>query len=159
MTNKILLTGAGFSRNFGLPLASDVWGLIFNNLEIQSTKKIRSDLLKEYNYEKFKEERDCFLERIDVIFNDIFEKLTIKVFEMNFGISHKDIRNFIQMIVGKKFDEGYLFTTNQDLLLERLFIEPGSDKGKITSPYIGNCLWNFEAKEHEKMPCPLKNSI
>lgn len=122
-------------RNFGLPLASDVWGLIFNNLEIQSTKKIRSELLKEYNYEKFysevlvnekfKEERDCFLERIDVIFNDIFEKLTIKVFEMNFGISHKDIRNFIQMIVGKKFDEGYLFTTNQDLLLERLFIEPG----------------------------------
>lgn len=169
MTYKILLTGAGFSHNFGLPLANDVWGMVFNNSKIQTSREIRNELLKEYNYEKlyseilveekFSPERDCFLERINIIFNDIFEALTIKAFDSNFGVSYKDIRSFILMIVGKNFDEGFLFTTNQDLLLERIFIENRKGNKGIASPHIGNCLWNFEGNDPKTAPCPLKNTI
>ena len=38
---KILLTGAGFTHNFGLPLARHVWGMIFNDPNIQKAKQIR----------------------------------------------------------------------------------------------------------------------
>ena len=32
MANRILLTGAGFTHNFGAPLASEVSNLIFNSI-------------------------------------------------------------------------------------------------------------------------------
>ncbi len=75
-SNKILLTGAGFTFNFGLPLARDIWGMIFNHPEIQKTKLVRKHMLKDesYNYEylyslvlndsKFKDERNIFIKRI-----------------------------------------------------------------------------------------------
>ncbi len=38
MANRILLTGAGFTHNFGAPLSKDMSDLIFNNLSKMSIK-------------------------------------------------------------------------------------------------------------------------
>ena len=43
--NLILLTGAGFTKNFGGFLASEMWSKIFNTPAIQANKKLR-DLLE-----------------------------------------------------------------------------------------------------------------
>lgn len=49
MGNKILLTGAGFSHNFGLPLAKNVWGMIFNNPLLKRLKLTKQELLNKTN--------------------------------------------------------------------------------------------------------------
>jgi len=39
--DRVLLTGAGFTKNFGGPLAREIWSLIFNNPRIQQTPSLR----------------------------------------------------------------------------------------------------------------------
>jgi len=48
---KVLLLGAGFSKNFGAPLASEMWYLIFNHKKVQAHSRIRKLMLKYFNYE------------------------------------------------------------------------------------------------------------
>ncbi|MCC4768379.1 hypothetical protein FXW07_17690 [Methanosarcina sp. DH1] len=48
---RILLLGAGFSKNFGAPLANEMWYLIFNHKEIQSKPRIREFMLNNFDYE------------------------------------------------------------------------------------------------------------
>jgi len=48
---KVLLLGAGFSKNFGAPLANEMWYLIFNHKEIQAHSRIRELMLHNFDYE------------------------------------------------------------------------------------------------------------
>jgi len=153
MYRRTLLTGAGFPCNFGLPLAKQVWSMIFNDPQIQQTKKVRGVLLKNQDYEslyslvigteKFKNDKEIFLKRIDKVFNEIFESLCITAIsnESTYGVSFSDLRKFINLFSGTKNNEiPYVFTVNQDLFLERLFL---LSKDMLFSLYMGNCLWNF----------------
>jgi hypothetical protein len=145
--NKILLTGAGFTHNFELPLAKHIWAMIFNDPNIQKASNIRDAMLQNYDYEslyakilnnKSSNNREVFLKQIDKVFNDIFEKLCTEAFwlrKSKLGISFSDVRNFIKLF--KKEQSGFLFTLNQDLFLERLFL--GSETG-LSCPFIGNPL-------------------
>lgn len=47
---NILLLGAGFSKNFGAPLANEMWYLIFNHKKIQAQPRIR-EMLNNFDYE------------------------------------------------------------------------------------------------------------
>lgn len=53
MANKkiTLLTGAGFSKNFGGLLADEIWAMIFNHKDVQASNIIRNNMLSEFNYE------------------------------------------------------------------------------------------------------------
>lgn len=44
-TKHILLLGAGFSKNFGAPLAGEMWYLLFNHKKIQAQPRIRELML------------------------------------------------------------------------------------------------------------------
>src|SRR3990172_12999168 len=48
----VILTGAGFTKNFGGLLASEMWSLILNQKEIASCEKVRQCLLEDVNYEQ-----------------------------------------------------------------------------------------------------------
>lgn len=48
---NILLLGAGFSKNFGAPLANEMWYLIFNHKKIQAQPRIRELMLNNFDYE------------------------------------------------------------------------------------------------------------
>ncbi|MBE0460683.1 MAG: hypothetical protein IBX60_03505 [Candidatus Aminicenantes bacterium] len=50
-TEKILFTGAGFTHNFGAPLAREMGYLIFNNLKVQAEPRIKSLLLRNIDFE------------------------------------------------------------------------------------------------------------
>lgn len=47
----ILLLGAGFTKNFGGLLASEMWAEIFNHEKIQSQPKIKKLMLNDFDYE------------------------------------------------------------------------------------------------------------
>lgn len=49
--NLILLTGAGFTKNFGGFLGSEMWAQIFNDAEIQGSNNLRDLLQKDYDFE------------------------------------------------------------------------------------------------------------
>lgn len=54
MTNfkkNILLTGAGFTANFGAPLAKEMWSKLLNNPKMASLEKIREKLLSDFDFE------------------------------------------------------------------------------------------------------------
>jgi hypothetical protein len=43
---KILLTGAGFTHNFGTPLADGMWAEIFNHRKVQGAPKVRELMMR-----------------------------------------------------------------------------------------------------------------
>lgn len=49
--NPILLTGAGFTHNFGGFLANEMWALIFNSPDVQKRPSLASLLRKDFDYE------------------------------------------------------------------------------------------------------------
>lgn len=54
ISKTILLTGAGFSANFGGYLAEEMWSIIFNHPEVQKHSAVREFMLSpigKYDYE------------------------------------------------------------------------------------------------------------
>ena len=47
----ILLTGAGFTCNFGAPLAAEVWSLILTHPPLAAAPRVRELLLQDFDYE------------------------------------------------------------------------------------------------------------
>lgn len=51
-SNKfVLLTGAGFSHNFGAPLASELWATILNHKAVQGARRVRDAVLSDFDFE------------------------------------------------------------------------------------------------------------
>ncbi|MCK4608477.1 MAG: SIR2 family protein [Gammaproteobacteria bacterium] len=140
MRKKILLTGAGFTCNFGGFLAKDMWGVIFNNAIIQNNHDIRKKMLKNYDFESLYEEirsdknftkRDEFINIVKNAYslmddqikssNPRIEKNTEN--EEQIAPILRNVFNFIARFAPPKSlnETGYFFTLNQDLFVEYLF--------------------------------------
>jgi len=132
--NLILLTGAGFTKNFGGFLGSEMWSLIYNHPLIQNHQKIKDLLLAELNYEyaynivldsKFynEEERNT----IKQVVEDAYRKLDDSIKKWNFNDSNPNslniygLRKFLSFFNGSGQEKGFVFTLNQDILMERQF--------------------------------------
>jgi hypothetical protein len=50
-SEHILLTGAGFTKNFGAPLAIEMWATIFNHKIIQAQPRIKELMMNDFDYE------------------------------------------------------------------------------------------------------------
>lgn len=50
-TDLVLLTGAGFTKNFDGFLGKEMWAKVFNNHLIQSNEKLRILLQDDYDFE------------------------------------------------------------------------------------------------------------
>lgn len=124
----ILLTGAGFTHNFGTPLADEMWSAIFNDEQIQAEHKIKS-LLKS---------NCCDYEKIyDIIMNGSYTEKERGAFDNALYSAYKDIDstiiNFIKtrssthnirQLISLFSDENrktFFFTLNQDLFIERFY--------------------------------------
>jgi len=51
ISKNILLTGAGFTKNFGGLLASEMWSKIFNHEQVQSMTRLKDLLVDDFDYE------------------------------------------------------------------------------------------------------------
>ncbi|MBU0630725.1 MAG: SIR2 family protein [Candidatus Margulisbacteria bacterium] len=112
--NKILLTGAGFSCNFGGFLSDEIWALIFNNPLIQANVNIRNKLLNDFNFESvYNDILINFPQNDQNIFqNSVIEAFNVQERKIDPNVINDNLFKFIYKI-------DYFFTLNQDLLIER----------------------------------------
>lgn len=155
--NLILLTGAGFTRNFGGFLAREMWSKIFNNPSVQSNAKVREVLASDFDFESVYStilRGDTYDEVDKKIMRDAVEKaykdLDGAVTQWSFnssnpaGLNIYGLGEILALVSSKGSDQGCFFTLNQDLYLERNrnFRSPGAafslpfltaDNGNVSS--------------------------
>lgn len=132
--DALLLTGAGFTKNFGGLLGSEIWHRVFNRPEIQAAPRIREVLLRTFNFEdayaqivddpsSTDEEKKIFTDALREAYEDM--DALVRAWIMP-GVGPKSahpngIGNFLNLFLGRGGKRGMIFTLNQDLFLERMF--------------------------------------
>ena len=128
---NILLTGAGFTKNFGGLLAKEMWSKIFNDNAIQNQSKLRDLLITDHDYESIYYEvingeyNDDEKQSIaSVIFkayrmlDDIVREWTFRT-DAPYPVNIYEVNKMIARFAGEKNEFGFFFTLNQDLFIER----------------------------------------
>ncbi|MDP2383706.1 MAG: SIR2 family protein [Nitrospirota bacterium] len=146
----ILLTGAGFTKNFGGYLASEMWEAIFNQTEISECEPLRSCLLQieTLNFEKAYDQI-LFSGKFHLNEQMIFKRALRAAYEeldslvLQYTLSHQGFVDYVfrELIVrfrGQVEERGFLFTLNQDMFVERFF---HSENFRLTLPGLNNPAW------------------
>jgi len=130
-TKYILFTGAGFTANFGAPLARDMWGLIFNHYAIQSQPHIKDLLKRNFDFESVyfniiegdydPKEKEAMAKAINDAYEQLDEIVRKWIFKTDsqYPTNYNNIKNLIINLIAKKNSKGFFFTINQDLFFER----------------------------------------
>ena len=144
----ILLTGAGFSHDFGGHLAKDMWSEIFNQRIIQAIPRLQEamrvgeaaiDFEAVYDkvmYRDFSEAEKAEMAQAVRNAYGTLDEIIRSFRETPTSISLNQLARFIERFSGTRDDPGLFFTLNQDLLIERRLpfekiIElPGLPKGE-----------------------------
>ena len=146
VSEPVLLTGSGFTKNFGGLLANEMWNKINNNLDDilyndnlnkleQNNRTHLKDLIKnDFDYEKIFEKvmkgdkySDIEKEIINNIFFESYKSLDEKIVRNGclYGpgsiISRNALKIFIEGLAGNQKEKGFFFTLNQDISMERYF--------------------------------------
>jgi hypothetical protein len=129
-SRRALLTGAGWSRNWGGKLATEVWQDLIGNRSVRSNSRLRELLLREPSFEQALGQalRDPFT---DVDRQTLQQALHDVFVAMDREISRRDHDSWIniykvqELVYGfwrgnaLRVDTGFIFTLNQDLWPER----------------------------------------
>jgi hypothetical protein len=134
-TKRVILTGAGFSKNFGGLLAEEFNSALMSDPSLWNYSALLEDIRSESNFEvvyaKWSEiggvEFDILHKAVQTVFFHLngtvtdFKGLDLtRLMLLLERIHHREKEN---VRVG---DSSYLFSLNQDLFLERLSVEPYS---------------------------------
>lgn len=135
MSKKVLLTGAGFTHNFGAPLANELWSKIVNvpklSPEIRRLMKQNMDyedlyqeiVLARNNNQYTPDERVVFKEAVNKAYinmdNDIRHKIILSK-DKELQSIFDQLVFFLCLFSVKEKGSGWIFTLNQDLFVERL---------------------------------------
>ncbi len=136
--NYILLTGAGFTKNFGGFLGSEMWSQILHQKEIHENKNLRKKLLTNTDFESVyssilnskdfsEKDKSTMKEVIEKIYNDL-DNTIVRNFNSEKNLKWEKWGDIATMFLGKGGKEkGLFFTLNQDTLIERKsgFYSPG----------------------------------
>lgn len=132
--NLILLTGAGFTKNFGGFLSNEMWARIFNNREVQSSPKLRQLLQENYDFEfvysevlisnqYLSDERYIIKEAVEGAYKSLDDAIKGWVFndDSPYPVNRYGLGRLLNLFVGQGDIKGLFFTLNQDLFMERKF--------------------------------------
>ncbi len=122
----ILLTGAGFTANFGGLLAREVWSKMLNNPKIDTIPVVKERLKEAFDFESIYanvrgQDRDVLLEIIIESFTSMDDALKnnhIGGYRQS-GIDVREVSKLLGSFAGRGGETGFHFTLNQDLFLER----------------------------------------
>ena len=126
-----LLTGAGFTYNFGAPLAQTMWSWIFNQPRIQSSRKLVRLLQNNLDYEGAYYSvmtggyTDAEKDAMRLAMSEAYEKVDEIVRSPEIGectihgVNIERVQKLIAGFAGSTGNPGYFFTLNQDLFIER----------------------------------------
>lgn len=127
----VLLTGAGFTHNFGAPLASELWAAILNHEAVQNTPRVREAVLSDFDFESvyhrvisgdYTPEEKAALSRGVA---DAYEHVDRIVRSWGFRrdapypVNVYKVQEMIAAFAGSEAEPGFFFTLNQDLFIER----------------------------------------
>jgi hypothetical protein len=152
----VLLTGAGFTYNFGGYLANEMWEKIFNHTQIKKYPKLTHITSTDFDYESiyYKVHGDpqyCAEERkaIDTAVFDAYISLDNQIKQTKYNNNSQPliypVNKTIEAFSGELGGGGFFFTLNQDLYVERYF---GSSNTKLHHPYIDNKnIWSIKDKD------------
>lgn len=131
-TEKILITGAGFTHNFGAPLAKEMWAEIFNHEKVQGEPKIRELMLNDFDYESIyysiiegdyeHREKDA----INIAVSDAYKNIDEIVRNFSFlsdapyPVNLHMVQKFINLFC-RNNKRAFFFTLNQDIFIERRY--------------------------------------
>jgi len=132
--NSIILTGAGFTCNFGGFLAKDMWAEIFNNPLVQESKNLR-DLLQQdgEDYESVysevladdssftEEEKESMKQAVEGAYKNLDDVVRGWIFnqENPNAFNIYGLGKLLNIFIGSSGEKGLFFTLNQDLMMER----------------------------------------
>ncbi len=161
MRKIILLTGAGFSRDFGGFLSEQMWAHIFNDRwlrdnypRIIDVANKRNDVDYETVYYEIHEGPFIPAERkaIDEVFLKAYKALDNSIRYAKYrNNTPRNVRDLLQELINRNGE--FFFTLNQDLLIERYFM------GLIHIPFFqaGNRIsglrdWEFSSEYEFEVP-------
>ena len=148
-SKNILLTGAGFTKNFGTYLASEIWSEIFNNIKIQAQPKIKELMMDKLDYESiyYSIMEDSYTDDEKEAINDavkfVYENIDTILRKYSYGNPHPtELNNVLELIwrFTETSNKSFIFTLNQDLFFERLY-----SGYKLSIPGIENNLEWFKS--------------
>ena len=128
----LLLTGAGFSANWGAPVSLEMWSEIIGDARLASAPSVRRALLSGeqdgFNFETvlIEAQEGEFGQEESRIYHDIvytaFGRIEEILHRNGVGQLSVDMTAFFEEFAPTSNEEtGFVFTLNQDLLLERQF--------------------------------------
>ena len=151
ISNTILMTGAGFTKNFGGFLANEMWAKIFNYREVQVRPVLKNILLTDFNYESIY--HTIFDGNYSDDEKETINKAVFGAYKMLDDIAQNYIpatdstksailygaKKIIDRLSWEQGQINFFFTLNQDLFVERLF---SCTKKPITNPGIRRRIVN-----------------
>jgi hypothetical protein len=145
INRPILLTGAGFTKNFGGFLASEMWAQIFNSPHIKPHKKLREILRHDFDYESVynrvlvggnsPEETTA----LEMALLDAYQQLDQRIRNLHINqvggaVDLDKLRMILDRFSSSGNVRGYYFTLNQDLFIERWYLS----ENQLWVPGISN---------------------
>jgi hypothetical protein len=134
MNHRFLLTGAGFSKNFGGMLASEMWTLINNDAGVRRHPTLRDRLLADQDFESVyynviaggdPKEAAAMTNAVAGAYRHL-DAILADFHPATDSANPIDIYGVLRMIAnfaGAWHDPGFVFTLNQDLFLERHYYQ------------------------------------
>ncbi len=130
IADNVLLTGAGFTHNFGGFLAEEMWSQIFNHPGIRSCPKVAEMMLNDFDYESVYHAvvggdcADAEKGAVKGAISEAYEKLDeiTRVYPYETYINLNDVNRMISLVAGRPGQVGFFFTLNQDIFVERHFL-------------------------------------
>lgn len=149
ISKTILLTGAGFTKNFGGLIANEMWAKIFNCHEVQKEPVLRNILLNDFDYESIYHKVFDGDDSDDV--KEAIKTAILKAYSMLDDIalhyipatdpSKSEIlygaKKIINHLTWGNSQINFFFTLNQDLFVERLILDT---EKKIVNPGIKSII-------------------
>lgn len=135
-TDRILLTGAGFTHNFGAPLAADVWSLVLGHPAIDGMPRVHELLLRNFDFESvyhtvlsagdyLTNEKEAIRDAVSDAYKSLDEGL--RAWKFTPGAPHPvniyGVRKLVERFAGTRARPGFVFTLNQDLFIERYYAD------------------------------------
>lgn len=127
---KLILTGAGFTANFGAPLASEMWNWVYSAEALREHEKLLEKMRLNLDFER------VYFEVTTGLYSDDQKRAMVKAVMGAFRdvddivrrcnpyqhVSTTALDTFLASFAGLRGNRGYIFTLNQDLYLERWYL-------------------------------------
>ena len=169
VSKKILLTGAGFTKDFGGFLASEMWSFIFNSPSLDNHPRIKDILRHDFSYESVyhevienpeydEGEKNAIKEAV----KSAYDQLDSHIREyrhrvVNRAANSNSVTDFIQRFHGGSNSRSFFFTLNQDLFVERYCRDNG-----IVTPGVtlqGNVRQDYVLTDYDFQNLPDDNQV